>query len=321
LAHVEGTFGKDLGLASLLEVPTVAQMATLLTESPTSGYAFGASKVIAIRTSGSLPPLFILGAHPLFRPLILDLPESLPVFGLGFPDVEDLPVPFRIEDIAARQVEALRRFRPEGPYALMGWCADGVLAYEMAQQLRAQGQEVSLVALIDAFNPARWKFESRLASLQHRLRFHLRNLFRLNVRAAIDYSRDRMRTLTRRTRQQVWRAAYRLHMRTDRRTGSPPRESEQILTFSVDRYKPAPYDGCVMVVRAAKRPSGTRADAAYGWRGLATDLQVVDVPGDHRDIFVAPNARVMASALAEALRTHRPAPPARTLGRASGAAS
>ena len=151
LTQVESIFGKKLGLASLLEAFTVERMAGLVSESHRDGDAFGASKIIPIRSSGSLPPLIILGPNPMFRPLIVSLPENLPVFGLSFPQADALPVPYRIEDIAARQVEALRRFRPEGPYRLMGWCAEGVLAFEMAQQLRAQGQEVSQLLMIDSF--------------------------------------------------------------------------------------------------------------------------------------------------------------------------
>jgi thioesterase domain-containing protein len=179
----------------------------------------------------------------------------------------------------------------------------------MAQQLRAQGQEVSLVVMIDAFNPARWKYESRWIWRRDRMRFHLANLWRLDVKAALAYCRDRLRTLALRTRRLFWRALYHLHLRSDRRIGSPPRLSEQILTLSVSRYVPAPHHARVMVVRAIKRPPGTSSDAVYGWRALVSDLQVVDVPGNHRDIFVAPNVPVMASAIAEALLAGRPAAP------------
>ncbi len=303
LARVEETFEKKLALASLFEMPTVARMALSLSDSPPNGYDFGDSKIFAIRSSGSLPPLFLLGAQPLFRPLILNLPENLPVLSLSFPDVARLPVPYRIEDIAALQVATLRRFQPDGPFALMGWCAEGVLAYEMAQQLRAQGQEVSLVAMVDAFNPRRWEYESRWTSNRNRLRFHLANLTSLDVKAGSEYIRERMRTLRKRMRQKLWRSLYHFRLLTDRRVGSSSREAERILAFSVSQYVPAPYDGCVMVMRAEARPPGRYADSAYGWRGLVADLRVVDVPGNHRDIFVEPNVRVMTSAVAGALHT------------------
>jgi oxalate---CoA ligase len=303
LTRVESIFAKKLGLASLLEGFTVQRMASLVSKSRQDGYTFAGSKVIPIRSSGSLPPLVILGPHPLFRALILNLPENLPVFGLCFPEAKTLPLPYRIEDIAARQVEALRRFRPEGPYRLMGWCVDGVLAFEMAQQLRAQGQEVARVLMIDTFNPARRHYESRWASHRDRLRFHLANLGSLNGKARVQYSRERVQTLERKIRQKLWRAMYRLHLRTERRVGEPARLDDQILTMSATKYMPKPYDGLVMVVRAETRPPGTGADAAFGWRHLVRNLRVVDVPGNHRDIFTAPNVTVMASAFADVLES------------------
>jgi thioesterase domain-containing protein len=165
------------------------------------------------------------------------------------------------------------------------------------------------VAMIDAFNPARWSYESRWSGRRDRLRFHYANVSNLGVRAAIAYGRERFQTLRTRTRQLLWRTLYRVHLRTERRITAPSRSSEQILTLTVSQYVPAPYQGRVMVVRAESRPAGTHADAAYGWRALAGDLQVVDVPGNHRDIFVAPNVEVMASAFAAELRAGRPVAP------------
>ena len=299
LARVEETFGKRLAVASIFEAPTVARMASLLTASASQGYAFEASKIIAIRCSGDLPPLFIIGPHPLFRPLILRLPKQLPVFGMTFPDPASLATPFRLEEVAAKQVEALRRFQTEGPYALMGWCADGVLAYEMGRQLHAQGQSVSLVAMVDAFNPARRKYEGRWNSRWGRLQFHFTRLSRLDFKDAVAYTRERLETLAQKTRRMVWRAVYRMHLAADRRVGDRLRVTEQILPAALRHYVPPPYDGRVLVFRAGTRPPGSHADAAYGWQKPAADLRVVDVPGNHRDMFVAPNVQTMAQAFAE----------------------
>ncbi len=303
LTQVESIFGKKLGLASLLEAFTVERMAGLVSESHENGDAFGASKIIPIRSSGSLPPLIILGPNPMFRPLIVSLPENLPVFGLSFPQADALPVPYRIEDIAARQVEALRRFRPEGPYRLMGWCAEGVLAFEMAQQLRAQGQEVSQLLMIDSFNPARRRHENGWASRRDQLRFHLANLGNLTGEARVKYSRERVRTLARKIEQILWRAMYRLHLKAERRVGPTERLDGQILTLSLTKYIPKRYDGRVMVVRPQTRPDGTHSDAAFGWGDLVRHLTVVDVPGNHRGVFSAPNVTVMASAFADVLKS------------------
>lgn len=302
LAAVEQTFGVNLGPAGLLVAPTVAGMAASLTKAHVSGKTLEGSKILAIRSSGSRPPIFVVGAQPLYRDLILNLPKDQPLYALSVPDAAHLPSPFRLEDLAALQVQALRRFRPQAPYALMGWCADGLLAYEMAQQLRAQGQEVSLVAMIDSFNPEHRRNESFSRASQARLRFHLANLSRLDAAGAMVYCRDRFQTIQTRLRRMRWRLLHRLNLRKDRRSPAGTPDSDAALALAVSRYTPAPYQGNVLVVRAQARPAGAYADAAHGWWPLVPDLRVVEVPGNHREIFVGPNAALMASAISEAAR-------------------
>jgi len=60
-------------------------------------------------------------------------------------------LPDRLEDLAAQYVEEMRGFQPEGPYHLLGLSFGGVIAFEMARQLAAQGQEVGMLALIDSY--------------------------------------------------------------------------------------------------------------------------------------------------------------------------
>src|SRR5206468_2224086 len=54
----------------------------------------------------------------------------------------------KLEDLAARYIGEMRAIQPAGPYYVGGFCLGGYLAYEVARQLRAQGQEVPLVAVI-----------------------------------------------------------------------------------------------------------------------------------------------------------------------------
>src|SRR6185503_2382423 len=72
-------------------------------------------------------------------------------YGLQARGLDENQVPHtRIEEMAAHYLEAIRSVQPDGPYLLGGWSMGGVVAYEMAQQLAAQGQQVSLLALLDA---------------------------------------------------------------------------------------------------------------------------------------------------------------------------
>jgi len=55
-----------------------------------------------------------------------------------------------IEEMASLYLESVWSVQPRGPYLLSGWSMGGGVAFEMARQLRAQGEEVALVALFDS---------------------------------------------------------------------------------------------------------------------------------------------------------------------------
>ena len=64
----------------------------------------------------------------------------------------------QIEDMAARCIQEILSLQPEGPYLLGGRCIGGLVAFEMAQQLRAQAQKVALLVLFDTPTPLKLKW-------------------------------------------------------------------------------------------------------------------------------------------------------------------
>jgi amino acid adenylation domain-containing protein len=298
LARVEAAFGKRLTLASFFEAPTVAQMVAHL---ESGGVA--PSAIIRLQPGRTECPLYLLHPSPIFRALTLALPEELPVRLVAAFHSTGLSEPYRLEDLAARQLAAIREFQPEGPFALAGWCADGVLALEMARQMKERGESVPLVAMIDSFNPARSRRRGRLSAAgviavakANRLRYHLANLSGLTAAQAADYARQRWESAGFRARTALWRAMYDFRGR--------PVETptvEQIMYYAIRQYEARPYAGRVLLFRAAQRPAGDYADPAAGWRGLLSRMEVCDVPGGHRDVLVEPNVQVLATRLAERL--------------------
>ena len=110
--------------------------------------------LVALRAEGSNLPFFcVTGAGDVagsYESLASRLDAEQPFFGLQEPlvEAEDAPV-LSVEDLATRYVEVLRTVQPQGPYCLGGWSFGGAVAYEMAQQIHAQGHEVALLVLID----------------------------------------------------------------------------------------------------------------------------------------------------------------------------
>ncbi|WP_098898678.1 amino acid adenylation domain-containing protein [Streptomyces sp. st77] len=121
-----------------------------------TGEADPFAAMLAIRPTGSRPPVFCLhsgvGFALSYMPLTRYLDPEYPVYGIQAPCVvEDAPLPASIEECAAEYVQMIKKVRPEGPYHLLGWSLGGLLAYEVAVQLRRAGDEVGLLANLDSY--------------------------------------------------------------------------------------------------------------------------------------------------------------------------
>ncbi|MDF3299505.1 amino acid adenylation domain-containing protein [Streptomyces tropicalis] len=161
IGRVNAAFGERLPVATVLEHPTVARQAEVLRGRRPSG----PDPVVRIRPGGDLDPLFLV--HPVggsvlcYRELGAALGAGRPVHGLAAPAL-DATGPARgaepgpaatVADLAAAHVAAVRRIRPHGPYHLAGWSLGGLLAYEMAHRLRAAGEHVATLTLLDTAHP------------------------------------------------------------------------------------------------------------------------------------------------------------------------
>ncbi|MCX5385392.1 amino acid adenylation domain-containing protein [Streptomyces sp. NBC_00083] len=131
-------------------------MADALEETGALEYADPYGTVLCMKPTGSRPPVFCLhsgvGFALSYLPLVRHLGAEHPVYGIQSPYVvAGAPLPTSIEETAAEYIELIRKVRPEGPYHLLGWSLGGLLAYEIAVQLRAAGDEVGLLANLDSY--------------------------------------------------------------------------------------------------------------------------------------------------------------------------
>jgi len=160
MSRIRGDFGRDLPISALFRLPTIAGLAGALREeaAPPSD-----SALVEIQPGGGARPLFLV--HPSggnvfsYADLARKLGGERPVFGLQARGTEaggdGLDT---VEKMAAHYLREVRRAQPAGPYLLGGWSFGGLVALEMAHQLREAGEEAGLVALIDPSppNPPGW---------------------------------------------------------------------------------------------------------------------------------------------------------------------
>ncbi|HYO55279.1 polyketide synthase, partial [Archangium sp.] len=114
----------------------------------------GSSPLVPIQPTGTRPPLFFV--HPAagvvfpYFELARHLGPDQPFYGLQALGLDGGSEPDeRIEDMARHYIEAIRRIQPTGPYFIGGYSFGCLVAYEIAQQLSAAGQEIGLLAIVD----------------------------------------------------------------------------------------------------------------------------------------------------------------------------
>jgi amino acid adenylation domain-containing protein len=301
---IQMEFGKELSLASLLAAPILARLAATIDRTeqvPTERRG----RLVSIQPFGRRPPLYCVHGSARFRHLIRHLGEDQPFFGIpADADPTSLPVPYRVEDIASQALEMLREHQPTGPYLIGGWCHGGIIGYEMAQQLKAQGECVPLLVLFDSLNPAAVPSGASWRVLSGILRFHLAAMRGMKVRERLAYAMGRVRWEASLMRSRIWRMSYQLRRLFRKRVPDHMIDWLQIQSASVLRYQPKPYAGKVVLFRCEQISVRHYMDSTYGWGNLVEGgIEVIDLPGDHVAIFEEPVVFTLAHELSARLQS------------------
>jgi amino acid adenylation domain-containing protein len=154
-AELERTARRRLPLSTIFEASTPRALAARVgADAPASSW----DNLVALKPQGSRPPLFVVSAGDGnlvgFAPLARHLSAEQPLYGLQPSGLDGRrPLDRGIEAMAERYLEKLREVQPRGPYLLAGRCNGATVAYEMAQRLRAAGEEVPLLAALDSDPP------------------------------------------------------------------------------------------------------------------------------------------------------------------------
>ena len=297
---------RDISPTLLWECPTIQDLAAHLSQTATAAEVPAAAaapprSLVTIQSAGALPPLYMVhevsGTVLSYRLLSNYLGEDQPLYGFRSPwaSEEAASIP-SIEQLAAFYVEELRAHQA-GPYFLGGYSMGGVVAYEMARQLRAQGEQIALLLLLDAQFPG---LERRDASLPQKLRIQLATARRLP-------HAERMRRLQRRWQHLIKRPHAHDQLAADMfqtMMNSPVSlKMQQILAD----YRAQPFDGSLVFLRAATQVWRV-ADDASGWRGVVGgEVTIHEVPGRHNTIVIEPQVPHLAAQIKRCLHSARAA--------------
>lgn len=325
MAQIQRQFGQALPLASLFQGATIENLARLLRRrrqthlAPVlapiqtagwSGELFGQPDKLSLAEPQPRLPFFCIhsanGSVLSYGELARQLGPAQPFFGLQAIGLEDDRPPLeRLEEMAAHYAAAIRQTQPTGPYLIGGWSMGGVVAFEIAQQLTRQGQEVALLVLIDSqvpvdpVSPAEKEDDTRLLAeflKDLRSRFTAErpelatNFSQLDSEARLSYILEEARLLE--------------HLFPE---GDLSRLHRLFQVFKANlralrQYRPQPYAGRIVLFRATEEESanGTAVTGPDWSRWAEQPVEIHHVPGDHYTMLIDP----YVGRLAETLRRY-----------------
>ncbi len=304
-------WGVEIPLDAFLAAPTAAGLAqVVMTGGP--GQAF--DPIVALRSSGDRPPLFLV--HPIggnvlcYLNLVKHLSVDLPVYALQAAGAEPGAIPLRsMDELATSYIAAIRRVRPDGPYNVGGWSFGGYVAVEMARQLTDEDLArlvlLDTVALDDAprsdlieSDLITWFFVEML-SQAHGLNaarptlwcngMDRDSMFESILQRAIDAEiipAEGSPQLIRRL-YEIFHANYEAALRYRH----DPLDRDITLLKSTDRMPTAAAEVHRIIGSSFTSPT-------HGWERLAPrSLTVIDVAGDHLSMMSEPNIADVAAKL------------------------
>jgi thioesterase domain-containing protein len=252
--------------------------------------------IVPLQPHGERIPVFAVAGHNgdvfCYRPLVQQLGDDQPFFGLQPPGVDGQSDPLTsVDDLARYFAGQIRAFRPDSPYVIAGYCAGGTIAFELARQLTQLGSHIAFVALFAGLYPSSYRV---LPQLGGRVTLRLKSA-RTHLRAMGSLSFDeRRRYITDRIR----RCIAGRHSTHSGGAGSVQvlrAKVQHATAFAVRHYTPPPYDGSVRLFMPGQH--GRRASSTLRrWGRVARDIEAFCGPDDCEGdvMLLEPHVRAVA---------------------------
>ncbi|MEO6053490.1 MAG: amino acid adenylation domain-containing protein, partial [Chthoniobacterales bacterium] len=322
-SRIRDTFGLSLPLTALLSAPTIRTLANLISDQPKEWVSPNAEAILSpVQPKGHLTPFFCIhggdGRVMIYRHLSKHLDSDRPLLGIESPGLfkNDAIKVGRVEKMAADYLRVLKKRQAHGPYYLGGYSFGGVVAYEMARLLIAEGEKVQFLALFDTmnrnrrlrYNPIKWArgmlntfmaagVPARIRGISKRGWNYLRGQESLPLSAQIkNFTQQIMRFMLGRLQNKEGVFAPRP---AEAHTGLRGSQLVRAYIWSMRKYHPKPYRGKLTLFKVKNNDEqGMTED--YGWGKLVDKLDIVPVKGEHLTMFDAENI----GTLGESVRQH-----------------
>ncbi len=281
---IERALNRELSFTLINEAPQFAGFCQSLVKHRTGRYV----PLVPLKAGDGFPPVFLIpsigGNVAEFFPMARRMTWPGAIIGIQARGLAGKEPPHTsVEAMAAEHVRAMKARQPNGPYYLCGYSFGGLVAFEMARQLRESGDEMGLVGLFDTMlSPVRWPLRTWLSIARWRVA-HFPALIRKLA------SRVREREPDRPPLPGFLKSA--------------PTCILKVATSSLiasARYRPGFYPGELTLFSPVGREPGLPSLQSI-WRKYARVLSVVETAGAHTTMVSAPHAESIATCLTQRL--------------------
>ena len=306
ISQIKKYTGQEIAVADLFKHPTIEQLSQII---QSKGWSSPYSLLIPFQPLGSKLPFFCIhGAAA----------EAANLIGLEQPFYGGIPhgffggrIPATVEEMAAEYIKEIKMLQSEGPYFIGGYSFGGLVAFEMAHQLKSQGKEVALLALIDPTSPGEPKKKQdkdlQYGQKQNRLLSMKSYTARVGKHFMVISPMEKISYII----KGIWG-------RVGKKTGIERKIIEYIYRFCLSagisvpesfrrpyrglmfkkaalKYPPKKYDGRAILFKIGNERNNLEA---FWQRQIEGDLEVHELPPDHHlDVFNMPHVEVLARKL------------------------
>jgi amino acid adenylation domain-containing protein len=293
-----------LPVTALFEAPTIEKLSLMLDQDEKKD----SWKSLVQIKPGNKPPLYIVHGSGLtvliFHALAMGLDPEQPVFGLQARGLNGVDEPFdNMEEIAAYYVGEILEQNPNGPYNLAGYSFGGIVAFEMAKQLKNMGREVNMLAIFDTnadhssqFDDWALKMRRKFKRQFPKFKFILRS-FKKNPAETMAYQINFLKNKFNNlligagilknidTKEEHLDFADKINFKHD---------------IAFEKYKLEPYNGSIDLFRVKSRMYFLDDPVYLGWKSYALQgINIHEISGDHKTFLLAPNVKELSLVLGQ----------------------
>jgi len=312
MIRIEDVFGVKLPLQTLFRRDTIEHIATALR---CQGEYISQSILAPIQSRGAERPFFCV--HPIggnvlcYYYLAHFLGPERPFYAFQSNDFDEGYKSFNtIEAMAGAYVKELCKIQPQGPYLLGGWSMGEKVAFEMAQQLLASGEDVALLALFDTtLLPPEVKAQvaieevSAEALSQEKVSDALiQEIFLEDLHLHIPLSVRQLPTMDQMVYLiDLWKKDRKLPPDFDLSVALRIAEVIKNNMRAVNTYRMRPYTGKITYFHASEERTYEAEECETILKQFASEVEYYEVPGKHKTLMNKMNAKVLAEYLGRVL--------------------